>query len=185
MAHQRKQIRDAVVARLANATGAGTRVSATRVDPHKRGELPALSVYTPSEQVDPDGALTAPRELTRDLQLEIVGWVAHSDALPADDAMDALALEIEAALDSDSYPPLGGLAGDLILTGTTMDVLGEERSDVLVGVLKLTYSVTYRTFVDTSVATDDLLRVGATTQVIGGVADTAPITDLVTVQETP
>lgn len=180
MAHPRKLIRHAIVGLLTNATSAGTRVSATRVDPHKKTELPALSVYTLSEPVDPASAITSPRELTREVKVEIAGWVAHSQALPVDDAMDDLAEQIELAMDADPY--ILGTAGDSVLENTEMTV---EAGDPLVGIVTLTYSVTYRTFVDQTVATDDFLRAGVTTKVVGGVADTAPLSDLVTVQEPP
>lgn len=181
MAHPRKLIRDAVVALLTGAaTAAGARVTATRVDPHRKSELPAISVYTLGEQVTASD--TTPRELTRVARLEITAWVAHTAALHADDAMDLLAEQIEAAMDADPY--LGGKAGDSVLEGTELAIL-DEHDDPLVGVVTLTYAVTYRTYVDDAVAVDDFLRAGVTHQLVGGVSDTVPAEDLVTVQETP
>ncbi|MGN6105198.1 MAG: hypothetical protein ACTHU0_08845, partial [Kofleriaceae bacterium] len=117
MAHPRKLIRHAVVAQLVGATAAGARVQATRVEPLRKGKLPTISVYTLHEPIDQDAsAATNPRELTRTVKVEIAGWVAHSDALPVDDAMDDLAEQIEAAMDADPY--LGGKAGDSILEET-------------------------------------------------------------------
>src|SRR5882724_2800579 len=104
MAHPRKLIRHAAVATLVAAnTAAGARVKATRVEPNKKSELPALAVYTLGEQTDKDSEMFAPRELTRDLKLEITGWVSHTDADPADDKMDDLAEQIEAAMDDNRY----------------------------------------------------------------------------------
>jgi len=168
--HQRKLIRDAAVALLANAgTAAGARVTPTRIDPHKKNELPALSVYTLSEQTDPDDASTAPRELWRTLKLEIAGWVAHSTAAPADDALDALAEQIEAAMDADRY--LGNTASDSILVGTEISILSD--GDPLVGVITLTYEVEYRTSPAAPDGLDDFLRAGATTQVGDATVDNA------------
>jgi len=102
MAHQRKLIRKAVAAMLIAAnTAAAARVSSTRVDPIAGvTELPTLSVYSLSEEVDKElSDDSAPRELTRMLKLEIAGWVQHRDSYSADDAMDDLAEQVEAVMD--------------------------------------------------------------------------------------
>lgn len=172
MAHPRKLIRQAVVALLTGATAAGARVYGTRVDPLKK-TLPAISVYTLTEEIDQDAtAGTAPRELVRNVQLEIVGFVAHTDAVSVDDAMDDLAEQIEAAMDVDPY--LGVLAGDSMLLQTAMEVVEDNgRSDPLVGVVTLTYDVTFRTQPGAVTATDDFLRVGAKHRIVGAVDDIA------------
>src|SRR6185312_6120986 len=105
MAHQRKLIRKAVAALLVAAnTAAGARVASTLVDATKQSELPKVVVFTSSEDLDEElSAKSAPRELTRQLELQIVGLVAHSTAVPADDAVDNLAEQIEAAMDADRY----------------------------------------------------------------------------------
>jgi hypothetical protein len=177
--HPRQVVIDAVIARLTGATVAGSRVEDTRVELYAPGELPAISVYALREPVRPDSAGMAPRELTRDVKVEIVGQVAHTAALPVGKAMNAIALEIETAMDTDQY--LGGAAGDSILEDTEMEV--RDEGDPLVGVVALTYSVTYRTSPAAPGDLDDLLRVGATYELVGGVADTVPASDLVTVQD--
>lgn len=184
MAHPRQLVREAVVARLLNATAAGTRVTSTRVEPHKRNALPAISVYTLREPVRPESDTTAPRELTRDVKVEIAGWVSHSEALPVDVAMDDLALEIETAMDVDRY--LGGAAGDSVLEDTEMQVIEDQGADPLIGIVTLTYSVTYRTS-PTTLTLDDFLRAKATHQLADGLpGDTIPASDgPFTVQETP
>lgn len=175
MAHPRTLVRDAVVAALTGATSAGARVTSTHVEAHKKNALPALSVYTLHEPVRPDSVTTAPRELTRDVKVEIAGWVSHSAALPVDIAMDDLALEIETVMDANRY--LSGAAGESVLEDTEMEVVElEGRSDPLVGIITLTYSVTYRTQPSES-ALDDFLRAKATHSVVGGVADTVPAVD--------
>lgn len=179
MAHPRKLIRQAVVALLAGAnTAASTRVLGTRVEPLKKAQLPTISVYTLSEGVDPASAETAPIELKRDVKVEIAGWVAHTDALHVDDAMDDLAEQIEAAMDSDYY--LGGAAADQMLESTSMQVLEDDgRSADLIGIVTLTYSVTYRTSPANAEAfpTDAFVTVNATDKLVGGVSDTAPVID--------
>jgi hypothetical protein len=186
MAHPRKLIRQAVVALLVDAdTAAGARVQGTRVEPHKKSQLPAISVYTLREPVDQDASVeTAPRELTRNVKVEITGWVAHTDDVPVDDAMDDLAEEIEAAMDADPY--LDSEAADSILEETVMQVVEDDgHSDPLIGVVTLTYSVTYRTSPAAPADLDDFLSVEATHAIVGGVEDTVPAEDQFTVQETP
>jgi hypothetical protein len=138
MPHQRKVIRDAIRALLVGQTVADDRVTATRVLPYRRSELPAISIYTLDETVHAESRTTAPRELSRELRLEIAGWVAHGAGM--DDAMDALALEIETAMHADPY--FGDAAADSILETTTMGVRGE--GDSLTGLVTLTYAVTYQ-----------------------------------------
>lgn len=183
MEHPRTLIREAVVTLLTNATSAGPRVFDTRVDPYKTSAPPVISVYTLSDQVDAESAKTAPRELERTTKLEVVCWVRDSAALPVGRAMDRVAREVELKLNAANFPPLGGLAADFVIESTEMEVLRD--GDPLLGVIALTYAVKYYDDVDAAaLAADDFLRAGVTTQVTGGVADTAPIEDLVTVQET-
>lgn len=183
MAHPRKLIRQAVVTLLTNVTAAGARVSKTRFDPHRKSQLPAISVYSLSEPVRPGSAETAPRELTRDLKIEIAAWVPHTDAIPVDDAMDNIAEQIEAAMDADRY--LNGAAGESILESTEMAVVEDDgKSDPTIGIVALVYSVTYRT-TQGETATDDFITVNSTQDIVGGVVDTVPIVDQFTVQETP
>lgn len=184
MAHPRKLIRQAVVALLASAnTAAGSRVQGTRVEPHKRAQLPAISVYSLREPVDQGlSANTSPRELTRDVKVEIVGWVAHTDALPVDDAMDDLAEQIESAMDAN--PELGGKAADSILEETVMQVLEDDgRSDPLIGIVTLTYSVTYRTSPAAPANLEDFRTVDAAHRIVGAV-EANQAHEQFTVQET-
>lgn len=104
MTHPRELIRQAVVATLVAAnTAAGARVKSTRIEPIKKSQLPAIAVYTLSEDTQTDTEHFAPRELTRDLKLEIAAWVEHKDSYPVDDAMDDIAAQIEAAMDANRY----------------------------------------------------------------------------------
>lgn len=171
MAHPRKLIRHAVVALLVGAaTAAGARVKATRVEPHKKSKLPAISVYTLSDPVDEDTSTES--EDTHELELEITAWVAHADALPVDDAMDDLAEQIEAAMATAmaTVPPLGGLAGKIRHAGTTMEVVEDNaRSDPLVGIMTLTYAVTYRADITAPNPTDEFLTVDAKHRIAGAV----------------
>ena len=193
MAHQRTLIRQAAIATLIAAnTAAGSRVEDSRIDAHKKGELPAITVFTlGDEEVDMDlSAQSAPRELTRKLELLIVGFVAHTDAVPAALAMDNLAAQIEAALDIDRYisgalPPLtSGTAAESILASTSTDIReGDGRSDPLVGIVTLTYEVTYRTDAATTGTLVDLGAVDVKFPLPGASPDTPIAEDTFTVQE--
>lgn len=141
MAHPRELIRQAVVALLIAAnTAAGARVYGTRFDPHKKGALPGLSVYVQNDPADDEAS--SEMEEAHELQLEIAGWVAHTDAVPVDQAINALADQVELAMRADPY--IGGLASDVVHRGTVSQVVEEDgRSDPVVGVVLLTYSVKY------------------------------------------
>lgn len=189
MAHQRTLIREAIIAALVNAgTAAGTRVDDTRVDPWRKGELPAISVYTPTDPIEPASSSARPRELEHTLVVEIAGWVRPVPGVRLSRTMDDLALQIEAAMDLDPY--LAGAAGDSTLRGTTMRVQADDgASDPIVGIVVLTYEVTYRSTVAEPVLVD-FERVGVTFPVVGSIPDgevpgsgTVPLTDLFTVEE--
>ena len=137
--HQRQVIRAAVLAILLNATTAGARVYATRVLPYQMTELPVIAIYTLQDDVADSSRSTAPRELTRSLSLNIEAWVAPGTNV--DDAMDDIALEIENLMHADPY--LGDVCVDSLLTATTTESV--EDVDRELGIVILTYDVTYRT----------------------------------------
>jgi hypothetical protein len=178
MLHPRARIRHAVRDLLDGATAAGGRVHATRVVPYRRADLPAISVYTLEESADPDSRLTAPRKLTRDVSLVIEGWVAPGDNV--DDAMDALALEIERAMHADPY--LGDSAADSLLDSTSLEAL--EQGDRLMGLVLMTYQVTYRTYApEAPEDLDDFITVASANTLGGTVDESAAAQDVFTVQE--
>lgn len=184
MPHQRQLIRQAAVAALLDNTSAQSRVSATRVTPFKKGSPPVLAVYTLTEEVDVEESLSrAPRELQRTLNLVVEGWVSPEPGNPVDDAVDALALEVEAAMDADPY--LSSTAADSCLESTEVEVL--QDGERLVGHVTLTYAVQYQTKIPAEAPElDDFVTAGTTYQVQGGVAGddgTQPAEDVFTVQE--
>lgn len=136
--HERKQLRDAVVAQLiAGATSAGARVRPSRMEPPQTSELPAIGVYTPDEEVT--GLATAPRELTRTAVVAIEAWVIAAQNL--EDAFDALALQIETAMDTDLW--LGGAANTSVLSGTSTGIQLDGARPM--GMLRLEYTCVYKT----------------------------------------
>lgn len=135
--HPRQAIRHAVVTQLAGKTAAGARVFPDRRVAFQRVDLPALAVYVPTESVDVQSRSTAPRELDRRAQVVVEGLVQQAEN--ADDALDALALEVESALHADWG--LGGTASDLLLTSTETDVVDTGKQ--LIGVVRLEFEVRY------------------------------------------
>jgi hypothetical protein len=184
VAHARKAIRAAVVAALLTPpTSAGARVYPTRVVPYKEGELPAIAVYTLTEDLGEDDA--APSQTTRQLDLVVEGWVAQSDDAAIDDDIDDLATEIEAAIEAASTTTeiLGGLASELELVRTEMAVNRDGRQ--LMGIVILTYAVTYQASFEDPEETDLFLRVQATHRLEGVYVDDpdAPVVDEAAIDE--
>lgn len=137
MPHPRQIIRHAVVAQLVDKTAAGARVYPARRIPLQRVELPAVAVYVPTESVEVTSRATAPRELDRRVQLVVEAIVQQAEN--ADDALDELALGVENALHADWT--LGGVASDLLLVNTEVDVVDDGRQ--LIGVVRLEWEVRY------------------------------------------
>jgi hypothetical protein len=137
--HQRQIIRQAVKTALLGATAAGTRVFESRVYAWKSSELPAISVYTLEDAVDPESRKSAPMELERDLSLAIEAVVKAGENV--DDAMDAICEEIERAMHRDDS--LGGACSWSVLRTTELDLVG--NSDQVVGNARLTYQVHFVT----------------------------------------
>jgi hypothetical protein len=193
--HQRTKIRNAVVARLVNRTDAGQRVFPSRVTSLRRvKDLPAISVYMLTEDVDAESLNTAPRELTRQSPLIIEAWVNPGD--DPDVAMDDLSEQIETAMHADPYffdgprfaangitpidPAPLPLVSESYLTATEMELL--EMGDRLMGFLAMTYLVTYRTLApEADLGLVDFLRVEADHK-LGDVHDAEHALDEFTVQ---
>jgi hypothetical protein len=120
---------------LANATDARDRVYATREVPWRTVELPGLSVYSLEE--NPSDAVFPPLPVTREVTVAILGLVQLSEGV--DDAIDALALQVEKAIGAD--PTLGGTALQSRYSGATIGTDVEGRRPV--GVIRITYAVQY------------------------------------------
>lgn len=169
--HQRQIIREAFAAQIKGAepafkTAAGPRVFETRMVPWRTQELPAISVYSGDESVDDQKS--APRELKRTVDMTIEATVIASADL--DDALDALALEIERAMHAD--PTLGGAASDTVLKRTTIGTMVEGNRPL--GAVQLVYETTYYTNAPEAEDTllDDLETVHTRTS-IGGLQGAA------------
>jgi hypothetical protein len=141
MAHVRKQIRDAIEALLvAGVPLVSGRVYGSRVYPLTDANIPALLVYTASEE---SGLQTMGRKtLMRDLSVSIDAYVRVTSNF--DDDVDAICAQIEGAIGADFY--LSGLSKNTVLASTEIDFDGEAEQPI--GVARLTYDVRYVTDVD-------------------------------------
>lgn len=185
MAHQGKLIEHAAQAQLVDAgTMAGARVHRDRIDPFKKGAIPAIALYIPDEETDrPKSEDNTSRELTREADLELQAFVGGSDAEVVSDLMWDIQEQIENAFNADPY--LGGTAAESILVKVSRE-LGEANggSSPIVGVVTMIYAVTFRTTPLETDELDDFKRVKATHDLAGGVADSVPVVDQFNVQET-
>jgi hypothetical protein len=95
--HPRQSIRQAVTAALVAAnTAAEDRVFPSREVPWRRTQLPGLAVYTLEEAVNEQELIANPGASLRVLQLGLLAVVEVTERM--DDAIDALCLEVEAAV---------------------------------------------------------------------------------------
>lgn len=122
--HARRQIVQAVAARLAGLPLTGSRVYAGRAAPKASGSTPFLLVYGRREQSAPMTMGRDRRALQRELTLAIEAVTASAD--DNDDQVDAIALEVERAMAAD--PHLGGLCRDLYLVSTALDARADGES---------------------------------------------------------
>lgn len=163
--HERQEIRAAVIAALTGETAAGTRVEASRFEPAETDQLPAICVYTVDESVDPDGIMTSPgREITRKLKVAVDGYAAVPANGAIDDTLDALALEIETAMDADVY--FGRTAGDSILDNT--EIIIDPSGERPFGVVHMVYEFVYRTDLRLPAIEDTAETVGVTYVTVDG-----------------
>ena len=136
MAHVRKQIRAAIVARLSGATAAGANVFANRTAPLQDDQLPAIVMETGNEDVS---ALTVldPPVYGRTLVVDVV--IKAKPLADLDDVLDDIAEQVEPLMVL--LPSLPQLQPTLTATEFAPDG-GQERP---LGTLRLTYQIQYQT----------------------------------------
>ncbi len=137
--HQRRNIRDAIVAALG---GISANVTVGIVYPEQPENLPAVNVLTGDETVTDDQQVMATTLQPALYQIRELVMQFECRALvdPLDDALDALALEVEQALGVDVT--LGGAADRIVYSGCSTDREGDLEAPA--GVLTLDYQVFYR-----------------------------------------
>ena len=126
MAHARKQIRDAIVAKLTGLTTTGSKVYASRVWPMGSDKLPGLIVYTVKESAEIT-TMGAVRNSYRQLEVAIDIYAKGSGV---DDTVDQIAQEIKTALNTDQT--LGGLTKDLMLESINIKLNGTGDKNTVV-----------------------------------------------------
>ena len=178
--HPRKLIRQRVKILLSGTTGADARVYASPALPlRKKQELPAILVVTPEDPTVPESISSAPRLLEHELTLIVSGIHHGTDGAQLADDLDDLAQEIETAMHED--PQLAGCAGDLWLTGTTIDI--EIDGDRLIGACQLTYQIQYHDLAPAAPTDLDDFQTAATTYKLGaGQHDDDDAHDVIIVQ---
>lgn len=138
MANLRSEIREKVTELLTGVTAAGARVYPTRTRPVWNGQLPAIAIYTETEEAEVYDE--APRRYKRTLTLAIELYASDKDN--CDDVLDALSNQVEALMDGADTLGLEGV-NDVVYAGAEMSVVGEGKA--LTGGAKLTYLVEYFT----------------------------------------
>ena len=134
MKRSRQKIREAVAANLA---GIAT-VYTSRIYP--KLTLPVISVYGNNEQSEGEATeAVGPQRYSRRLTLEIEITAEATEG--ADDAVDDLSAQVEAAMAADRW--LGGLAEETGLAATRMSFAN--AGDTQVATAPLSYLVWYRT----------------------------------------
>lgn len=125
----------------------GVNVSAGRVNPEVVPDLPAVNVVTGDEEVDPDQQATGyppsppgkwVDERSCEYEIECRATVLAGGAL--DDAVDALVLQVETALNANR--DLSGAATDWSYQGSTSESTGDLEQPV--GLRTLLYRAIYR-----------------------------------------
>ena len=138
MAHGRKQIRDALVAAVTGLATTGSRVFPSRVHPLPKDLEPSLLVYAMRETSAGD---TMGRPITLERTVTIAVEAVVKESTTADDTLDQVAAEVEAAVGGD--PHLGGIVLDTVLTETDIAFSGE--GEMPVGRMRLEFETVYRT----------------------------------------
>ena len=138
MTHVRKQIRDAVAARVTGLSTTGSAVHKARI---YSVPVPALLVYTPDEPAQLDAKGKTP-SVERFLELRIEGLAGTSDETFID-ILDQIASEVEIAMASDLT--FGGLVKRGVLTRTQTGFAEGGEGNKTLGAIILTYEMRYRT----------------------------------------
>jgi len=158
---------------MAGVPSVGNRVFKRRHEPLRVQTLPAITVYSEKDDNEPEASDSIDAVFTH--SMTVVGWVAATENL--DDALDALALEIETAMASDKY--LASTASMSVLTGS---VYGEQiTGERPMGAIALSFDVTYRIPDRGAVSPiDEFKKAGVTTNVDGTQAPDDRLTSVVT-----
>lgn len=140
----RVAIKDQLLARPGVTAIVGQRVMMSRYkDLVAERELPAVRIYTHSEEIEEDSWDTAPREYKRRLMcvVEALVRVPNKDADELADRLDALCWEVEKAMGADDT--LNDTATDVNLARSTIEV--EIEGENSLAIASMFYRVDYTT----------------------------------------
>ena len=138
MAHARQQIRDAIVAALTGLTTTGSNVFPSRSYDVPKENLPCILIYTAAEEMaDEASSLGDRRGMILAFRVEARVRPVATDA---DDQLDAICAEVQAALFAE--PTLGGLVRHLDLQSTEIEFDAEAEAPTAAGVM--TFGCLYR-----------------------------------------
>lgn len=137
MAHVRQSIRSNIETTLNGLTTTGSRVYASRVYPIQSAGMPGLCIYTSSETIEAQ-TIKPPRGLIRSLEVSVEAYVENASA---DDTLDTICAEVEAAMTTDLTR--GGYAKDTRLVSFEAEFAGEGEKPVVVG--RLLFEILYST----------------------------------------
>ena len=138
MAHVRKNIRDNVATTLTGLTTTGSNVFKTRLFPLGEAKLPALCIYTKTENITYP-TISPPRTQVRELEVIVEAYIKGTDAV--DDMLDVIAVEVEEAIYTDLTR--GGYAKDTQVTDFEADYTADGEQSVGMG--RFTIAITYAT----------------------------------------
>ncbi len=138
MAHVRKSIRDNITTTLTGLTTTGANVFQTRFFPLAEAKLPALCVYSRSEDSE-YLTMGEPRTVLHAVEFTVEAYVKGTSAV--EDTIDTIAVEVAEALAVDTTR--NGLAKDTQVTGFSVDFSAD--GDQPVGIATFTVAVQYAT----------------------------------------
>ena len=138
MAHVRETIRSNIVTVLTGLTTTGSNVFESRHYPLETGNLPALCIYTLTEETE-YATMTVPRTQLRTLNVAVEAYVQSTSSI--DNTIDTIAVQVEEALDADLTR--GGNAKDTQVTAVDIDYSTE--GDQPLGIAKFNVVVLYET----------------------------------------
>ena len=128
--HVRRQIRDKVVTVLTGLTTTGSNVFASRVYPLSDSNLPALLIYTNTEESEPQ-VIGTNRLISRTLSVSIECYVKQSTNF--ENVTDEISKEVEIAIAADTT--LNGLVKDCYIESTSTELNSEGETPLAVATL--------------------------------------------------
>jgi len=136
--HIRRQVRDAFATLVTGLTTTGANVFVNRVDPVATGDLPALLIATPSEQVEKASIGMPNPFVRRALTLTVTAMARASSTVW--NTLDLICQEVEEAVFLDeTTATLGGLCKDTALVATEISISGE--GDRMVGIAAMQFEI--------------------------------------------